>query len=119
MPSQSRVEPLAEGAIARMREHLRLGKAFETVRDGESVWAWTQQALEHLEDLLEQVEVATATEGGTLARRIREALETRILRELHGRAALTDDTAIESLSVHVLPGGVLVDVRLKIGTWKQ
>ncbi len=113
------MERLTEGQLARMREHLKFGKGLKVVRDGESVWQWAQQALEHLEELLEQAETEAQAEGGTLARRLREALEGRILRELHGRAALTDDTTLESLSVHVLPLGVLVDTRLKIGTWKQ
>lgn len=113
------MERLSEGVLARMREHLKAAKTLELVRDEPSLWTWVQQAREHLEELLEQAETETMAEGGTLARRLREALEGRILRELHGRAALTDDTQLESLSVHVLPGGVLVDSRLKIGVWQQ
>lgn len=113
------MDRLNESQLARMREHLKFGKALRIVRDGQSVWQWAEQAMVHLEELLEQAETEAQAEGGQLARKLREALEGRILRELHGQAALTDDTSIESLSVHVLPQGVLVDTRLKIGSWKQ
>ena len=113
------MEKLTEGQIARMRDHLRQGKALEQLRDGPMLWQWAEQALEYLEELLDQAEQETNADGGTLARRLREALEERILVELRGRAALTDETQLESLSLHVHPIGVIVDCRLRLGKWRQ
>jgi len=110
---------LNDGDVERIREHLARGRALEAARDAPVVWTWAKQALADLETLLEQVDATNAAEGGAFARRLREALEERILRELNGRAALTTDTRAESLGVHVLPTGVVVDVRLVLGTWKQ
>lgn len=110
---------ITEGQCARMRELLRAGKALETLRDGPMVWQWAQQACEALEELLDQAEQETHADGGSLARRLRQSLEEGILRELRGRAALTDETKLESLSVHLLADGVIVDARLRLGRWRQ
>lgn len=112
-------ERLSEGDLARMREHLVAAKAFEEDGYGPAVRPWVERAQEHLEQLLEQAEADQQAAGGSLAQRIRQALEERILRELRGRAELTVDTTAESLAVHILPGGVIVDVRLRIGRWQQ
>lgn len=112
-------ERLSEGDLARMREHLAQAKVFEEDGYGPAVRPWIEQARGHLEQLLEQAEAELQAAGGGLAARIRQALEERILREVRGRAELTVDTTAESLGVHVLPSGVVVDVRLKIGRWQQ
>lgn len=112
-------ERLSEGDLSRIREHLERAKVLPEEGRSPSWELWTEQAREHLERLLEQAEAESAAAGGTFADRLRQALELRILTELKGRAALTADTTAESLSVHVLPAGVWVDVRLKIGRWQQ
>ncbi len=113
------IERLSEGDLARMREHLAEAKAFEEDGYGPNVRPWVVQSSEHLERLLEQAEAELQAAGGSFAMRLRQTIEERILRELRGRAELTVDTAIESLSVHVLPQGVILDVRLKVGRWQQ
>ena len=100
-----------------MREHMRKAPGPESLRAVQSVWI--DQAKEHLDRLLELVGAAHARQGGTFAVQLRDALEARILHEVGGRCELTDDTEEKSLSVHVTPNGVLVDVRLKIGRWQQ
>lgn len=113
------MDRLTEGALSRMRDHLKAGKELRELRDGPALMAWVIQAFEHLEELLDQAEEEAGQDGGTLARRLRDALEERILRELRGRAELTDETRLESLSVHVLPEGVIVDSRMRLGRWRQ
>ena len=111
---------LNEGEIERMREHLGRAKALAAVEIQSPSWElWVQEAREHLDKLLEVADAQLAATGGTFAEKLRQALEERILAELRGRAVLTNDVTAESVSLHVLPGGVWVDVRLKIGRWVQ
>ncbi len=60
-----------------------------------------------------------AVQGGTLGQSIRAALEEKIVEMLNGRARLTPETTEHTLSVHVLPDEVIVDVRLRVGKAKE
>lgn len=103
-----------EGDIQRIREVLGVN-----TDDPKAAQAWSIGAKEALAALLDHVEESVQKDGGTFARQLRDALEARILRELNGRAELTDDVSVHSLGVHVTPEGVIVDARLKLGVWKQ
>ncbi len=109
-------EPITDGEFERMREHLALGK--KGLR-GVPLQEWTKVALEDLERLLDAVQMAHNAQGGTFAVNLRAALEARILHDVADRVELTDEVQEQSFSVHVTPLGVLVDVRLKLGRWKQ
>lgn len=112
---------LNEGEIERMKEHLARGVKLQASLGLESPsWElWVKEAWEYLEKLLEQAEGQLAQSGGSFAEKLRAALEERIITETRGRAVLTNDTQAESVSVQVMPAGVWVDVRLKIGRWQQ
>lgn len=109
-------EPITDGELERMREHLALGR--KGLR-GVPLQEWTKVALEDLERLLDTVRTVHDGQGGTFAVNLRAALESRILEQVAGRAELTDEVEEQSFSVHVTPIGVLVDVRLKVGKWRQ
>lgn len=112
---------LNEGEIERMKEHQARGAKLEASLGIESPsWElWVQEARQNLEVLIEIAERQLAASGGTFAEKLRQALEERILKEVRGRAVLTNDVAAESVSVQVMPAGVWVDVRLRIGRWVQ
>ncbi len=109
---------LNEGEIERMKEHLGRAKVLPEI-ESPSWELWVQEARQNLDVLLELAEGQLALAGGTFADKLRQALEERILKELRGRAVLTNDTKAESVSVQVMPAGVWVDVRLKVGRWQQ
>ena len=115
------MEATNEGELERMREHLaRAKKLPQDLGHQSPSWdLWVDEARQHLERLLELAEADLAATGGSFAEKLRQALEQRIITELRGQAVLTNDTKAESLSLHVLPGGVVVDVRLRIGRWQQ
>ena len=104
--------PITEGELERLRE---LSKADLSDPMQAQAWALTVQA--DLERLIERAEEAERQEGEAFARNLREALETRILRSVNGAAQLTTDTKVESLATYLLPAGVIVDVRLRVGRW--
>lgn len=104
-----------EGDLQRIREMT----AVDTSQDAKRAQAWSIEAKAALVELLEHAEAAITRDGGTFAKQLRDALEERTIRELNGRAELTDDVVIHSFAVHVTPEGVLVDVRMKLGVWKQ
>ena len=106
---------VTDGELERIRDTLRVD-----VSDAKAAQAWAGQARKDLETLLELVDDQHRAEGGTFAVGLRQALEGKILQRLNQRAALTDDTRELSLLVSVTPGvGVVVDVRLALGVWKQ
>jgi hypothetical protein len=106
--------PMTETDLERIRESLRLAPA-----SAQEALAWSKRARVDLLDLLQLAEKHFEAQGGSFGVHLREALEERILEKLNGRTELTDDTQEVSLGVHVTQLGVVVDVRLTIGRWKQ
>lgn len=106
---------ITDGELERMRDALRVD-----VSDPKVAQAWAEQAKKDLDALLEELDTMRTEQGGSFVVGLRAALEDRVVRRLNGRAALTDETKLASLGVHVVPGvGVAVDVRLTLGVWKQ
>lgn len=105
---------VTETDLERIVESLR--RAPETPQEA---LAWSKRAVSDLTELVELARGHFAQSGGSFGARLRESVEERILQQLNGRAELTDDTKIHSLGVHVLPGNVVVDVRLNVGRWQQ
>lgn len=68
-----------------------------------------------VEKLLVELERVRGEEGGHLGQLIREAIEDELLTKTKDRVRLSEETVMSSLAVHVLPSGVIVDVRLKLG----
>jgi hypothetical protein len=108
------IEPLTDGEIERIRESLRVD-----VNDPAAARAWAAQAKQDLDRLLEFLTAERRGHGSAFAETLREALQVRIFRQLNGRAELTTDTQVLSLSVAVMPQAVIVDARLELGRWKQ
>jgi hypothetical protein len=106
---------LTDGDLERIRDSTRAD-----VSEPGAAQAWSDQAKKDLAALLDQVGDQHAAQGGTFAVSLRKALEAKILRQVNDRVELTDETREASLLVSVTPGvGVVVDVRLVIGSWKQ
>lgn len=80
---------------------------------------WAEQACGLLLELRGALVDRVGAHGGTLAMRLREVLEEKILVQLNGRAALTASVEELSLGVHLLPEGVIVDARLRVGKVKD
>lgn len=105
-------DPITDGELERLRERVK-----EDLSNPLQAQAWARALQADLPRLLDLCDEAQRKQGDAFAHAIREALERRILRDINGRAALTDDTHMESLSAHVLPAAVIVDCRLRIGRW--
>lgn len=105
-------DPITDGELERLRERVK-----EDLSQPLIAQAWARALQADLPRLLDLCDEAQRQRGDAFAQALREALERRIIRQLNERAALTDDTHLESLGVHVLPGTVIVDARLRIGRW--
>jgi hypothetical protein len=80
---------------------------------------WTEQAWGLLVELRQTLRDGVASNGGTLALRIREALEEKIVKLVNGRAELTAAVQEHSVQVALLPDVVIVDVRMRVGKAKE
>lgn len=80
---------------------------------------WADAAAALILDLRSAVEERVRKEGGMLAMQLRQLFEARIVKQVNGRALLTDEVAEHSLIVHVLEECVIVDVRLRVGKAKE
>lgn len=107
-------DPITDGELERLRE-----RAKADLTNPLQAQAWARALQADLPRLLDLCDEAQRKQGDAFAHALRQALDHRILRVLNGRAALTDDTELASLSCHVLPGAVIVDARLRVGRWQQ
>jgi hypothetical protein len=105
---------ITDGELERMRDSLRAD-----LTEPKAAQAWATQARADLEALLELVGGQLRLQGGSFAAGLRQALEAKIIRQLNGRASLTDETRELSLLVSVTPNAVIVDARLSLGIWQQ
>jgi hypothetical protein len=87
--------------------------------DSAELKRWAERACTLLVELRQALRDGVASQGGTLALRLRAALESQILLQLNGRAELTTEVSEHSLGVHVLEDAVFVDVRLRVGKVKN
>jgi len=76
---------------------------------------YAERAAGLLLELREALRSSVLSHGGTFAMRLRETLEERILTEINGRVVLTTEVKEHTVGVHLLPGEVIVDVRLRVG----
>ncbi len=80
---------------------------------------WAEQAWGLLVELRQTLGDGVASHGGTLALRLREALEEKIVALVNGRTELTAEVAEHTVSVALLPDVVIVDVRMRVGKAKD
>lgn len=104
-------QSITEGELERLR-----GLSKQDLSDPFAAQVWARAIQADLGRLLELCEEVQKIQGNDFARKIRAALEGRIVRELNGRCGLTDDVVAESVSVHT-GQNVWVDIRLRIGRW--
>lgn len=97
--------------LERMQEILR-GQA----RDEVSARARLEALRPLVDELLESYEREAGRDGGEWGRLLLSIIEKRLLRDLNGRAELSDNVSLVSCSAHVGSGAVVVDLRLKVGT---
>jgi hypothetical protein len=90
-----------------------------TLADPMLAQAWAVRAQGFLRRLIEEIEIQWSERGGELGAQIRLMLAEQIAKDLNGKVELTDETRLLSLGVHVLPDGVIVDSRLKVGRWQS
>ncbi len=103
-------ETVSESVVEQIRERLKRPTSDPLVAQ-----QWIVQAKADLLLLIEDATDRWSRSGGEFAQRLREALESKILATVNGRVELTAAVSEHSLTVHVLPDQVVVDVRLKLG----
>lgn len=80
-------------------------------------WAMTAESL--IVELRKALREGVSQHGGILALQLRKLLEARIIKEVNGRAVLTNEVHEHSLAVHLMPDEVIIDVRLRVGKAKE
>ncbi len=76
---------------------------------------WAERSCALFLELRQALRDGVASQGGTLALRLRAALEDKVLAQVNGRAELTTEVTEHTVQVHILPGEVILDIRLKVG----
>jgi hypothetical protein len=108
--TETKTNRVSEADLDRIRE-LAKAKPGDALAQRE----WIARARHELLLLVDDLTDRQAASGGEFATRLREALEAKVLEQVGERAALTNQTEIHSLSVHLTAQAAWVDVRLRLG----